>query len=119
MAFEQIFLSIVLLLAAARLLGELFKRTNQPTLGGELLAGVVLGPTVLGLVHPSENLDIISNIAIFFIMLFIGLEMDMTQIRKSGKAAVIISLASLVLPFLAAYGISTYFGIAMLPALFM
>src|SRR5437867_5409896 len=110
MALEQIFVSIVLLLALARLLGELFKRMNQPTLGGEVLAGVILGPTLLGLVQPSENLDLISSIAIFFIMLFIGLEMDTKQIRKSGKEAVIISVVSLVFPFLAAYGISTYFG---------
>ncbi|TLY10677.1 MAG: cation:proton antiporter, partial [Thaumarchaeota archaeon] len=66
MALEQIFVSIVLLLALARLLGELFKRMNQPTLGGEVLAGVILGPTLLGLVQPSENLDLISSIAIFF-----------------------------------------------------
>ena len=119
MALEQIFVSIVLLLALARLLGELFKRMNQPTLGGEVLAGVILGPTLLGIVHPSENLDLISSMAIFFIMLFIGLEMDIRQIRKSGKTAVIISVVSLVLPFLAAFGISTYFGIELLPALFM
>jgi Na+:H+ antiporter len=119
LAVEQIFVNVVILLALARLLGELFKRINQPTLGGEILAGIILGPTLLGIVHPSEELDMLSSIAIFFILLFIGLEMDIRQIRKTGKPAVIISVMSLVLPFLAAYGISVYFGYDLIPTLFM
>ena len=45
MTIEQIFISIVILFAGARILGELFKRIKQPALGGELLAGIIIGPT--------------------------------------------------------------------------
>ena len=119
MGFEQIFISIVILLAGARILGELFRRMKQPALGGELLAGIILGPTVFGLVLPSEDLELISTIAIFFVMLFIGLEMDLREIRKAGKSAFIISIISLVIPFLFGYQISIWFGLEFVESLFI
>jgi Kef-type K+ transport system membrane component KefB len=116
---EQLFLSIVILLAAARLFGELFRRVGQPALGGELLAGMILGPSLFGIVSSNESLEMLSSIAIFFVLLFIGLEMDIGQVRRSGKPAVVLSITSLTLPFLAGYGISVLFGIDVIPSLFM
>jgi Na+:H+ antiporter len=118
-AVEQLFLSIVILLAAARLFGELFRRIGQPALGGELLAGMILGPSLFGIVSSNESLEMLSNIAIFFVLLFIGLEMDIRQVKRTGKPAVILSVTSLILPFLAGYGISVLFGIGIIPSLFM
>ncbi len=119
MGLEEIFVSIVILLAAARLLGELFRRINQPALGGELLAGIILGPTIFGIILPNENLELISTIAIFFIMLFIGLEMDLRELRKTGKPALIISVFSLVIPFFIGFQISVLFGSSLVQSLFM
>ena len=81
MDLEQIFIAIVILLAGAKLLGELFRRIKQPALGGEILAGIILGPTLFGIIQISEGLELISTIAIFFVMLFIGLEMNLSEIR--------------------------------------
>ena len=100
-------------------MGELFRRIKQPALGGELLAGVILGPTVFGLVLPSEDLELISMIAIFFVMLFIGLEMDLREIRKAGKPAFIISIISLIIPFLLGYQLSIWFGLELIESLFI
>lgn len=119
MGLEQVFLSIVILLAGARLLGELFRRIKQPALGGELLAGIILGPTVFGLVQPNADLELLSTIAIFFVMLFIGLEMDLREIRRAGKSAFVISVISLILPFVAGYQLSIYFGLSMIQSLFV
>jgi len=119
MAMEQIFISIVILLAGARILGELFRRIKQPALGGELLAGIILGPTIFGLVLPSDDLELISSIAIFFVMLFIGLEMDLREIKKAGKSAFIISIISLIIPFLLGYQISIWFGLEFIESLFI
>lgn len=119
MGIEQIFISIVILLAGARLLGELFKRIRQPTLGGELLAGIILGPTIFGIVQPDQSLEIFSTIAIFFVMLFIGLEMDLREIRRAGRAAFVISIISLILPFVVGYYISSFFGLPMIQSLFV
>lgn len=119
MGLEQIFISIVILLAGARLLGEIFRRIGQPALGGELLAGIILGPTIFGLVQPNQDLELISTIAIFFVMLFIGLEMDLKEIRRSGKAAFVVSIISLVVPFIAGYQISIFFGLENIESLFV
>jgi len=119
LGLEQIFISIVILLAGARLLGEIFRRIGQPALGGELLAGIILGPTIFGLVQPNQDLELISTIAIFFVMLFIGLEMDLKEIRRSGKAAFVVSIISLVVPFIAGYQISIFFGLENIESLFV
>jgi Kef-type K+ transport system membrane component KefB len=119
LGLEQVFISIVILLAGARLLGELFRRIKQPALGGELLAGIVLGPTVFGVVQSNENLDLLSTVAIFFVMLFIGLEMDLREIRRVGKSAFIISIISLIIPFLVGYQLSIFFGLSMVQSLFV
>jgi Kef-type K+ transport system membrane component KefB len=119
LSIEQLFLSIVILLAGARILGEIFRRLKQPTLIGELLAGIILGPTLFGVVRSNDSLEMLSNIAIFFVLLFIGLEMDIRQIKRTGKSAIVISLVSLTLPFLAGYEISIAFGQNMAQSLFM
>lgn len=116
---EQIFVGIVILLAVARLLGELFRRFKQPALGGELLAGIILGPTIFGIIIPNENLELISTIAIFFMMLFIGLEMDLKELKKTGKSAFIISVFSLVIPFFIGFQISILFGSSLIQSMFI
>lgn len=119
MSIEELFLSVVILLAGARILGEIFRRLKQPAMIGELLAGIILGPTLFGVVRSNDSLEMLSNIAIFFVVLFIGLEMDIRQIKRTGKSAIVISLVSLTLPFLAGYEISIAFGQNMAQSLFM
>ena len=119
MELEQIFIAIVILLAGAKLLGELFRRLKQPALGGEILAGIILGPTLFGIIQISEGLELISTIAIFFVMLFIGLEMNLSEIRRAGKSAFIISITSLIIPFFAGYQLSVFFGLELIESLFI
>ena len=84
MATEQLFVSIVIILVAARILGELFQRIRQPPLVGEILAGVVIGPSLLAIVSPSSDLKVLSDLAVFFLMFLTGLEMNP---RKLGRPA--------------------------------
>ena len=88
MATEQLFVSIIIILVAARVLGEIFQRFKQPPLVGELLAGVIIGPSILGLVVPGPDLRVLSDLAVFFLMFLAGLEMDPREIRRAGKAAI-------------------------------
>ena len=83
MATEQLFVSIIIILVAARVLGELFQRFRQPPLVGELLAGVIIGPSILGLVTPNADLQVISDLAVFFLMFLAGLEMDPRELRRA------------------------------------
>lgn len=119
MELYTIFIAIVILLTGAKLFGELFRRLKQPSLSGEILAGIILGPTLFGIVHISEGLELISTIAIFFVMLFIGLEMNLSEIRKVGKSAFIISITSLIIPFFVGYQLSLFFGLNLIESLFI
>lgn len=119
MATEQLFVSIVIILVAARVLGEIFQRFKQPPLVGELLAGVIIGPSILGLVVPSTDLQVLSNLAVFFLMFLAGLEMDPREIRRAGKSAIIISIVAFFVPLLSGTGVSMLFGLTTIQSLFM
>src|SRR5919198_413538 len=120
MAAEQLFVSVVIILVAARLLGELFQRIKQPTLVGELLAGVIVGPSILGIVKPDESLTVLSDLAVFFLMFLAGLEMNPREIRGAGKSAAVLSIIAFTLPLLAGmYAASSLFGLTTVQSLFM
>lgn len=106
------FLSLGVLLGTARLLGEMAQRFHQPSVLGELLAGVLLGPTVLGTMAPDLNtflfpikgpnaiaLDTISTLAIVLFLLVAGMEVDLSTIWKQGKIGCKVGITSIVIPF--------------------
>lgn len=66
MATEQLFVNVVIILVAARVLGEIFQRIGLPSLVGELLAGIIIGPSILSLVLPNEGLTVLSELSVFF-----------------------------------------------------
>lgn len=107
-------ISLGVLLATARLLGELARRFHQPSIVGELLAGIVLGPTLLGRLIPGvhdalfppgdEELRLlIQGIALLAIVMFLvvaGIEVDLSTVWRLGRAALSVSVGGIVLPFL-------------------
>jgi Kef-type K+ transport system membrane component KefB len=108
------FLIIVsLILITARVLGEIFHKLKQPAVIGEILAGIILGPTLLGTISPdlfhkiftSQNgvpykaFDGLAQLGIILLMFIAGFEVDLKQIRKQGKKAASISLMGLIFPF--------------------
>ncbi|AIF84034.1 Kef-type K+ transport system, membrane component [Candidatus Nitrososphaera evergladensis SR1] len=119
MAAEELFVSVIIILVAARVLGELFQRIKQPPLIGEILAGVLIGPSVLGIVQHGPSLDVLSDLAVFFLMLLAGLEMDPKEIRRVGKYAIVISLIAFFVPFASGTLVAQAFGLALSQSLFM
>ncbi|MBU0972495.1 MAG: cation:proton antiporter [Proteobacteria bacterium] len=106
------FLSLGVLLGTARLLGEIAQRFHQPSVLGELMAGVLLGPTVLGSLAPDLNrflfplhglnaiaLDTIGTLAIVLFLLVAGMEVDLSTIWKQGKIGCKVGITSIVIPF--------------------
>lgn len=106
------FLSLGILLVAARVLGELAQRYHQPAVLGELLAGVLLGPTILGSLAPQLSkflfplqglnaiaLDTISMLAIALFLLVAGMEVNLSIIWKQGKIGCKVGIASIAVPF--------------------
>jgi Kef-type K+ transport system membrane component KefB len=119
MATEELFISVVIILVATRLLGEFSQRLRLPPLVGELAAGIIIGPYVLKLVSPDESLNVISDLGVFFLMLLAGLQMDPRQIRKAGLRGGILSVIAFSLPYVAGFGIAALFGLGMLQSMFV
>ncbi|MGV8106869.1 MAG: cation:proton antiporter [Nitrososphaerota archaeon] len=119
MATEELFISVVIILVATRLLGEFSQRLRLPPLVGELAAGIIIGPYVLKLVTPDESLNVISDLGVFFLMLLAGLQMDPREIRKAGLRGAILSVISFSLPYVGGFGIAALFGLGMLQSMFV
>ena len=119
MATEELFISVVIILVATRLLGEFSQRLRLPPLVGELAAGIIIGPYVLKLVTPDESLNVISDLGVFFLMLLAGLQMDPREIRKAGLRGGILSVIAFSLPYVGGFGMAALFGLGMLQSMFV
>jgi Kef-type K+ transport system membrane component KefB len=102
--------TLLVLIISARLLGQLFQRFGQPSLVGEIIAGIVLGPTILNFVKISDALSGISDLAVFLIVLAAGLEMDFKSvIRAMFSRKIIISVLAFVIPLVSGFLIGVIF----------
>jgi Kef-type K+ transport system membrane component KefB len=119
MATEQLFISVVIILVATRLLGEFSQRLRLPPLVGELAAGIIIGPYVLKLVTPDESLNVISDLGVFFLMLLAGLQMDPREIKKAGLRGGILSVIAFSLPYVSGFAIATLFGLGLIQSMFV
>lgn len=110
---------VSLIIGLSRVMGMVFARLRQPQVIGEILAGIMLGPTLLGWVWPAASdwifppaslppLGLLSQLGVIFFLFLIGLEFDPAVIRNKGRAAALISISSVAIPF--AFGIAlTYY----------
>jgi Na+:H+ antiporter len=96
-------------LLAAKLGDEVFKRIGQPAIVGEILGGVLIGPSVLGLVEVSEVLRVFSELGVVFLLFWVGLETKLSEMREVGRTALSVGSAGVVLPFVVGIG----FGLAL------
>jgi Kef-type K+ transport system membrane component KefB len=119
MATEELFISVVIILVATRLLGEFSQRLRLPPLVGELAAGIIIGPYVLKLITPDQSLNVISDLGVFFLMLLAGLQMDPREIRKAGLRGAILSVFAFSLPFVGGFGIAALFGLGIVQSMFV
>ncbi|HEY7226719.1 MAG TPA: cation:proton antiporter [Nitrososphaeraceae archaeon] len=119
MATEELFISVVIILVATRILGEFSQRFRMPPLVGELAAGIIIGPYVLKLVTPSASLNVISDLAVFFLMLLAGLQMDPREIRKAGLRAGILSAIAFSIPYVCGFGVAFLFNLGLLQSMFV
>ena len=115
----RLIINIVLILLVAWVLGDLFQRIRMPRLLGELLAGLVLGPPLLGWVQPREAMTVLSDLGIFFLMFYSGMEMDPHELLEHFWVSVAVAVGGFVLPFVLGFVVAQAFGATVLQSLFM
>jgi Kef-type K+ transport system membrane component KefB len=118
---------IIVILIIAGLFRRLFRAIHQPPVMGEMIAGIVLGPSVLGLIYPNaliflfpasslETLRLLSQIGVVLFMFIVGMELNVQHLREKGSAAVMISHASIIVPFLLGSTLSLFLYQDLAPA---
>ena len=106
----QIPIAMLLVFASAKLMAELFERVGQPGIVGEILAGVLIGPHVLGWLAPTELLTTLSELGVMFLLFRVGLEVKASELMKVGGTALVVAIAGVLVPFFAGWGLCELWG---------
>lgn len=110
MVHTSLLTSLLLLILSARLLGQLVERFNQPAIIGEMAAGILLGPSVFGIIHASPALQGISELAVFLVVLSAGLEMNFKDVMGVLKGrGVVVAILAFLLPLILGIGVGLLF----------
>jgi Na+:H+ antiporter len=116
---DKLLITLFLMYTAAKLAAEIFERLNQPAVAGEILAGVVIGPSVFALVGPSELTGALSEIGVIFLLFLVGLETKPADIFRVGARATLVAALGVIVPFVLGYLIMLAWGQAQIEAIFV
>ncbi len=120
MQTAEFFLHLAAILLSARLFGEVAVWFGAPSVIGELTAGIVLGPSLLGWLEATEVVRLLAEIGVLLLLFEVGLETDVRRLVGSGTRATVVALGGFIIPFVLGYGLSHYlFGLSSLIALFV
>jgi len=114
-----ILLDLAIVIVLAKSLEEIIVRLGQPPILGDLLAGIIIGPTVLGLVKATHNVEVVGWLGIVVLIFLAGLETDIEAAKKYGLNAVFVALGGVLVTFFLAYIIALLFNYSYITALFI
>ena len=124
---SRLLLQVVVIVVAARLVGMLFRRIGQPSVIGEMLAGILLGPSLFGLLFPGAldalfpasslgSLKMFSQVGVILFMFLVGMDLDLRHLREKAHSAVMVSHASICLPMLLGVALALFLYRSQAPA---
>lgn len=117
---HQFFLFLAIILIAARLLSEVAARFGIPSVIGELLAGLLIGPSLFGWVSPDTTMKLLAEIGIILLLFEVGMDTNLRRLTSSGSKPYIVAAVGFALPFGLGYGVSAWmFGLPELTSLFI
>jgi Kef-type K+ transport system membrane component KefB len=106
----NVLVDLFVVLLAAKIGDEIFKRLGQPAIIGEILAGVLVGPAVLGWVEVGETLEVFAELGAIFLLFWVGLETKLADLREVGRTAGVVGALGVVLPFAGGAGLAAALG---------
>lgn len=119
-ATEDILLMIFLAFLVAKLAGELMERLGLPAVTGEVIAGVALGPTILGLITADDTFfDVLAQLGATFLLFSVGMETKLSELKKVGMVATSVAVLGVVIPFILGYYVSLLLFSSSIEAMFI
>jgi Kef-type K+ transport system membrane component KefB len=112
-------MSLLVVFAAGKLMGEVFEWLKQPAVIGELIAGVLIGPGLLNWAAPSATLSTVATMGVIVLMFVVGLETRPSELFKVGRRALVVGAAGIVLPFACGYAFGAALGYGRLETMFI
>jgi Kef-type K+ transport system membrane component KefB len=110
---------MLIVFGSAKLLAELFERFGQPAIVGEILAGILIGPGVLGWMRPNDFLTALADLGVMFLLFRVGLEVKSSELMKVGGTAALVAVLGVVVPFVMGWGILLAWGEPQIEAIFV
>ncbi len=111
--------TLLLVFGTAKLLSEAFEWLGQPGIVGEILAGILLGPSLLNAIHPDATLHTLAELGAMFLLFRVGMEMKPTELLRLGGRASLIATAGVVLPFIVGWAAASAGGSPSVEAIFI
>ncbi|MBC8059206.1 MAG: cation:proton antiporter [Clostridiaceae bacterium] len=97
---EKVFLDIAIILIATKIGGMVSKKFNMPQVLGALISGVIIGPSLFGLVQVSHQITLLSELGVAMLMFLAGLETNINELKKAGRTSLLIAIGGIVLPLI-------------------
>jgi len=120
MEASSFFLSLALILLSARVLGELAAWLNIPPVMGEMLAGIILGPSLLGWVTLNELIHTLAEIGLILLLFEVGLDTDLSRMLNTGRKSLVVAIGGFLAPFITGFLLSHYvFDFSILVSMFI
>ena len=114
------FTNLLILLVISKVFGEIFERFKQPAMIGEIIAGIIVGPSLLNIIHRTEDIKVISELGIFLLVIIAGLEINFDDILKSLKGKnIIVSILAFFLPIFSGFAVGHFFGKEIMTTVFI
>src|SRR4051812_32361704 len=115
----EVLVHILVVLVAAKVAAEVSERVGVPAVVGEILAGIIVGPSLLDLVGQDEVLRVLGQLGVILLLLEVGLEMDLRELGAVGRASLSVATVGVALPFLAGIPVGLAFGMDSQEAIFV
>lgn len=103
-------LDLALILISTKVMGLLTRKIKLPQVVGALLAGLILGPALLDILHESDFIDKTAELGVIVLMFIAGLETDLSELKRTGKASLVIAILGVLIPLIGGIGVMMFLG---------
>src|SRR3972149_11903658 len=120
MEASEFFLKLLLIFVSAKVFAEIFAYLKIPSVLGEVVAGIIIGPSLLGIIEPGATFYLLAEIGILLLLFEVGLETDVGQIIRVGRQSFLVAATGVIVPAVSGFWVAHHwFGLPTIPSLFI